>query len=416
MDEQSIQKLEQASSALRPWINSGRLVRQPCSKWDATGYRCKCSFQIIQRSDSNGVFQYALREGPVPIPISKYPPANRRIQIAMEKFLTEINSGGYPCMSQGLASTVFSSSWSGTASHNSPTTDNEIIQRSILLLTLNYCYPLHNETMWEREARSLLSKLQLSQINGRSRKHSICVPDQLSNGRTIHDIVWLVAPRQSSESHDWKVHLHRPEDVQKQELIPVKYDKPEDAFFHPNPRVMCRALEWLLQRISLIVSSVGSHVTGRLLEMYCGCGAHSIALAQSRLLKHIDAIEIDERLVRACRSNIHSNGVQSILHIYCSDASRWATRINRSDPSGKDSGYDILIVDPPRQGLGEDVCQMACRTASIGHFLYISCGRDALCRDLERLGDHFEVVDCVLLDLFPGTYSVESLVHLQRRE
>ena len=76
--------------------------------------------------------------------------------------------------------------------------------------------------------------------------------------------------------------------------------------------------------------------------------------------------------------------------------------------------FDILLVDPPRQGLDEDVCGMA-RAGSFEHLLYISCGRDALVRDLECLTSDFVVVDLTLLDLFPGTYSVESLVHLRRR-
>jgi tRNA/tmRNA/rRNA uracil-C5-methylase (TrmA/RlmC/RlmD family) len=71
-----------------------------------------------------------------------------------------------------------------------------------------------------------------------------------------------------------------------------------------------------------------------------------------------------------------------------------------------------LLVDPPRSGLHESVCRLA---AGVMHILYISCGHEALLRDLNILGEMFEVVDCVLLDLFPGTRSVESLVHLQRR-
>lgn len=69
--------------------------------------------------------------------------------------------------------------------------------------------------------------------------------------------------------------------------------------------------------------------------------------------------------------------------------------------------------------------------------LYMLCGWEVLQRDLECLcwspsspppcqrqneagGDgcnenRIEVIDCVLLDLFPGTDAVESLVHLWRR-
>ena len=48
-------------------------------------------------------------------------------------------------------------------------------------------------------------------------------------------------------------------------------------------------------------------------------------------------------------------------------------------------------------------------------FLYISCGHQALLRDLERLAPAYYVVDCAQMDLFPRTDSIETLVHLRRR-
>jgi tRNA/tmRNA/rRNA uracil-C5-methylase (TrmA/RlmC/RlmD family) len=77
--------------------------------------------------------------------------------------------------------------------------------------------------------------------------------------------------------------------------------------------------------------------------------------------------------------------------------------------------YQVLLVDPPRMGLDNVVCEMA-NKGTFEHIFYISCGRKALQRDLIILGEHFDVMDCTLLDLFPRTDSVESLVHLERRQ
>ena len=102
------------------------------------------------------------------------------------------------------------------------------------------------------------------------------------------------------------------------------------------------------------------------------------------------------------------------VEIVLADAAVWAR--DYSSASGSSiADFDILLVDPPRQGLDERVCRMAIE-GSFQHFLYISCGRDALVRDLDLLSNDFEVVDCTLLDLFPQTDAVESLVHLQRRK
>ncbi|EED89999.1 RNA methyltransferase, partial [Thalassiosira pseudonana CCMP1335] len=154
----------------------------------------------------------------------------------------------------------------------------------------------------------------------------------------------------------------------------------------------------------------------RLLEMYCGCGAHTIPLAKSALLSEIVAVELDERLANACRRNCRLNGC---------DAAEWAKktlkdqskqRTNTKQPSFNHyNNFDILLVDPPREGLDKIVCDLAINKGTFQHVVYISCGRVALLRDLDILcKGGFNVVNLAVIDLFPGTDAVESLVHLRR--
>lgn len=124
--------------------------------------------------------------------------------------------------------------------------------------------------------------------------------------------------------------------------VPMRYQKLESAFQHPNAGVMLSLLRWILNaladivkgeededstaagrrrrwRASLenengIIATMGMMIAAskrrrrrrrpRLLEMYCGCGAHTVPLARSGLLSEISAVELDGRLVNACRANI----------------------------------------------------------------------------------------------------------------
>ncbi|OEU16934.1 hypothetical protein FRACYDRAFT_218078 [Fragilariopsis cylindrus CCMP1102] len=207
--------------------------------------------------------------------------------------------------------------------------------------------------------------------------------------------------------------------------------------------------------------------------MYCGCGAHTVALGRSGLISQILAIELDPRLVRSCEKNISLNGLQNLIQVYRGDAGRWSKEESRrrrrnqqrsrafvetahsdsrmrntnNDDDNGSCNYDILLVDPPRQGLDEEVCRMAMMTMSDGdenndddskvhgtssgqnnnnnsshgsggcfqNILYVSCGHQALLRDLERLSPVYEVVNCAQMDLFPRTDSIETLVHLRKR-
>jgi tRNA/tmRNA/rRNA uracil-C5-methylase (TrmA/RlmC/RlmD family) len=171
--------------------------------------------------------------------------------------------------------------------------------------------------------------------------------------------------------------------------------------------------------------------------MYCGCGAHTVALGRAGLLDKILAVELDPRLVQACQWNVELNGLQSLVEVRRGDAGLWAkeeerlqrrwTRrgeekqqqreesIHNSDIMDVPMFFDVLLVDPPRQGLDDHVCQMALTHPTLEDFLYISCGHRALLKDLERLNPMFEVIHCVQMDLFPRTDSIETLVHLRRR-
>lgn len=133
-------------------------------------------------------------------------------------------------------------------------------------------------------------------------------------------------------------------------------------------------------------------------------------MAKTGLLEGITAVELDNRLVDACIKNIQMNKLEDIIQVAQEDAGAWA----KSSQKKKSLGYDIILVDPPRHGLDDQVCRMVLE-GSFRHFLYISCGHQALLRDLGKLSSSYEVVDCAQLDLFPRTDSIETLVHLQRR-
>jgi tRNA (uracil-5-)-methyltransferase len=348
---------------------------------------------------------YAIRRQQEPVLADYFPIANLRIQKSMAAFQTKINheKEAFPSLRRNLTSISFTSSWTESGD-------------SDCLVTLHYDVAIHDLAAWKAEAFQVCIDLNLAQITGRSRKR---VTRALDNGDSIiRDTLWLIF---AEDPMAWKVSLTKcpKRDDDESAIRTVKYEKPEEAFFHPNARAMCRALEWMMSRLVLIRCSLDRKA--KLLEMYCGCGAHTIALLQTNLLEKIVAIELDERLVEACRRNFAlntiatdsaaaCNEIATTLEIVSADAGVWAR-----DSVAIVSSFDILLVDPPRQGLDEQVCRMA-KHGNFQHVLYISCGRDALVRDLERLSDNFEVLDCTLLDLFPQTDAVESLVHLRRRE
>jgi 23S rRNA (uracil1939-C5)-methyltransferase len=75
---------------------------------------------------------------------------------------------------------------------------------------------------------------------------------------------------------------------------------------------------------------------------------------------------------------------------------------------------DLVIVDPPRGGLGEKVvCALSSLRAP--HITYVSCDPATLARDIRGLiNSGYKIEQAHLVDLFPQTYHLESVLHLIR--
>lgn len=75
---------------------------------------------------------------------------------------------------------------------------------------------------------------------------------------------------------------------------------------------------------------------------------------------------------------------------------------------------DLVVVDPPRGGLGSDVVKRL-STLRAPHITYVSCDPATLARDLSGLQSAgYRVQQAHLVDLFPQTFHLESIFHLVR--
>ena len=75
---------------------------------------------------------------------------------------------------------------------------------------------------------------------------------------------------------------------------------------------------------------------------------------------------------------------------------------------------DVIITDPPRVGMHEDVCKMLLR-ASPQRIVYVSCNPATQARDLKSLSPDYDIVAVQPVDMFPQTMHVENVVRLERR-
>ncbi len=161
-----------------------------------------------------------------------------------------------------------------------------------------------------------------------------------------------------------------------------------------------------------LVKIVAAGQSGELaLDLYAGAGLFSTALACD--FHHIVSVESSQTSTGDLAYNQSSNGetVQATTEQYLA-------RAENSGRVGKGAVLphipDLAVVDPPRSGLGERVARLLA-TLGAPRLAYVSCDPATLARDLvPLLAAGYRVEQVHLVDLFPQTYHLESVVHLVR--
>jgi 23S rRNA (uracil1939-C5)-methyltransferase len=76
---------------------------------------------------------------------------------------------------------------------------------------------------------------------------------------------------------------------------------------------------------------------------------------------------------------------------------------------------DIVITDPPRDGMHGDVVAQLLKLAP-KKIVYVSCNSATQARDLKLLSEQYRVVRSRAVDLFPQTHHIENVVLLIKNE
>ena len=158
-----------------------------------------------------------------------------------------------------------------------------------------------------------------------------------------------------------------------------------------------------------------TNASGDLIELYCGNGNFSIALAEN--FDRVLGTEISKTSVKSAQINIEKNNISNIDIIRMSsedfsqamNGERTFRRLEGFDLTTY--SYDTVLVDPPRAGLDVDSIELVRRFEKI---IYISCNPETLQENLRALITTHKIEQFALFDQFPYTHHVETGVILSR--
>lgn len=180
----------------------------------------------------------------------------------------------------------------------------------------------------------------------------------------------------------------------------LKYLVSHDGFIQPNRAINEKMLEFA--RI---------HIKNPrdLLELYCGHGNFTIALASE--FRRVLATEINKNSIALARKNAQLNSLDNIdfLRMSAEELTRAFggesfNRLANLDLSEFD--FSHVLIDPPRAGCDSAVLELI---KNIPNIIYVSCSQDTLARDLHVLSQTHKIHTIALFDQFVHTNHIETI-------
>ena len=140
-------------------------------------------------------------------------------------------------------------------------------------------------------------------------------------------------------------------------------------------------------------------------DLYCGIGTISLFLAKDA--KQIIGIETINDAIISARSNAELNHISNCEFI------NGDVKDIINKPIKNHENPDIIIVDPPRNGLDKSVIHSLVKL-SPAKIIYVSCNSSTQARDIIDLKEFYELKTSQAIDMFPQTYHVENVVLLEK--
>ncbi|EOY5377054.1 23S rRNA (uracil(747)-C(5))-methyltransferase RlmC [Cronobacter dublinensis] len=167
------------------------------------------------------------------------------------------------------------------------------------------------------------------------------------------------------------------------------------SFFQTNPTVAsalyAAARDW--------VRALPVH---HMWDLFCGVGGFGLHCATPEMT--LTGIEIAPEAIASASASAQQLGLRNV-HFQALDSTDFAT--------GQQAVPDLVLVNPPRRGIGEALCEYLSRMAP-QYIIYSSCNARTMAKDIKQLPG-YRIARVQLFDMFPHTAHYEVLTLLVRQ-
>ena len=216
----------------------------------------------------------------------------------------------------------------------------------------------------------------------------------------VTSLLYVVNNKCNDTFGDLEVVTYKGTDVIYEEMEGLRFKVGPKSFYQTNSKQAYNLYKVAREFASLTGDEV-------VYDLYTGTGTIANFVA-SKAKKVIGIEYVDDAIIDA-RVNAELYGFDN-LAFFAGDMKDILTR----DFINEHGRPDVIITDPPRAGMHEDVVSTILFAAP-KRIVYVSCNPATQARDLQLLDADYKVVAVRPVDMFPHTHHVENVVLLERR-
>ena len=219
----------------------------------------------------------------------------------------------------------------------------------------------------------------------------------LSEFPQIKTLVYCINSKQNDSIYDQDVQTYFGEGFLMEEMDGLQFKIGPKSFFQTNYK---QALE-LYRKTLEFADLKGDEVV---YDLYTGTG--TIAQYVARNAKQVIGIESVPEAIAAAKEHAKLNGLENCT-FYCGDMKAiFNDEFLENHPKA-----DVLITDPPRDGMHQKVVEQILKLAP-EKIVYVSCNSATQARDLALMKEQYKLVKILPVDMFPQTHHVENIALL----
>mgnify|MGYP000904453986 FL=1 len=222
----------------------------------------------------------------------------------------------------------------------------------------------------------------------------------LSEFPTLTSLQYIINNKPNDTIYDQEVIRYHGRDFIYEEMEGLRFKINAKSFFQTNST---QAYE-LYKVVRDFAALTGEELV---YDLYTGTG--TIAQFVAKKAKKVIGVEAVPEAIADAKENAQNNQISNV-DFFVGDMKN----VFNEEFITTHGLPDVIITDPPRDGMHKDVVAQILRIAP-KRVVYVSCNSATQARDLALLQEKYKVVKICPVDMFPQTYHIENIALLEAK-